>query len=106
MESPLVKSAVMAACGIVAQAATAFVSSLDESKAHKDRQEQEMKLWDVSKQEATIAFVDSLEEASVVDDWWWDRVAFQQPEPKFIRDFRMTKDRFFEVRPILCWLLA
>ena len=56
-----------------------------------------MKIYDARVKETVAAFVDALPEPQFYSDDWWDNIVFQQPESRFLNDFRMTKARFNDV---------
>lgn len=105
MDNPLVREAVVSACSIIAQTAAAANGPFQHSAARKQAEEKEMLIWDTRVKETIVSFVDALPEDQISSNDWWENIVFQQPESRFISDFRMTKNRFKDVC-VCCLLLC
>lgn len=58
---------------------------------------QTVRLWDAQAAAAACAAAVLLPEPKIKSDEWWDRMALKQGEDDFRRDFRMSKQRFWQV---------
>jgi hypothetical protein len=79
MDNPLIREAVLSACSIIAQTASASDVLSTRLAAQKRAQDQEIRLWDARVNDVVVAFVDALDEDAISSDDWWKNVVFQQP---------------------------
>lgn len=88
------RSAALAACALGLQAASAVLNPPESKSSPLDAEQQRVR----SRQQMLIVLNEVLPDKPVKTDDWFDNVLFQQPETAFIRDLRMSKRRFAEVR--------